>query len=106
MPLMYATLKGLSIGDDEFISYAFKVACKQSGAEIKGRKDCHFVPQGYSAVMLIAESHAAIHTWPEHGYAKVVFYTCAKDGEQQIEKFCSVWKAFGFKVEQKNVVEI
>ena len=33
-------------------------------------------PQGVSGVVVIAESHISIHTWPEYGYAAVDFFTC------------------------------
>jgi len=36
----------------------------------------HFKPYGVSGVIVIAESHFAIHTWPEHGYASVDLFTC------------------------------
>jgi len=35
-----------------------------------------FAPQGVSGVVVIAESHFAIHTWPEHNFASVDLYTC------------------------------
>ena len=35
-----------------------------------------FSPYGVSGVVVIAESHLAIHTWPEHSYAAVDFFTC------------------------------
>ena len=35
-----------------------------------------FSPQGVSGVVIIAESHIAIHTWPESRYAAVDLYTC------------------------------
>jgi S-adenosylmethionine decarboxylase len=35
-----------------------------------------FSPQGVSGVVVIMESHIAIHTWPEHGYAAVDIFTC------------------------------
>lgn len=35
-----------------------------------------FEPQGVSGVVVIEESHISIHTWPEHGYAAVDFFTC------------------------------
>jgi len=37
-----------------------------------------FSPQGVSGVVVIEESHLSIHTWPEHKYAAVDFYTCGK----------------------------
>lgn len=36
----------------------------------------HFSPYGVSGVVVIAESHITIHTWPEHGYAAVDVFTC------------------------------
>jgi S-adenosylmethionine decarboxylase len=35
-----------------------------------------FSPFGVSGVVVIAESHLAIHTWPEHRYAAVDIFTC------------------------------
>ena len=35
-----------------------------------------FSPHGVSGVVVIAESHVAIHTWPELGYAAVDIFSC------------------------------
>ncbi len=35
-----------------------------------------FSPQGLSAAILLAESHIAVHTWPEAGAAYVTLTTC------------------------------
>jgi len=35
-----------------------------------------FSPYGISGVVVIAESHLAIHTWPEKGYAAIDIFTC------------------------------
>jgi len=35
-----------------------------------------FSPYGISGVIVIAESHYTIHTWPEYGYAAVDVFTC------------------------------
>jgi S-adenosylmethionine decarboxylase proenzyme len=35
-----------------------------------------FNPHGVSGIIVIAESHVAIHTWPEHGYAAVDIFSC------------------------------
>ncbi len=36
-----------------------------------------FSPQGVSGIVVIAESHFAIHTWPEHRYAAVDLFSCS-----------------------------
>ncbi|TMK18473.1 MAG: adenosylmethionine decarboxylase [Actinobacteria bacterium] len=45
-------------------------------------------------VAVIAESHLAIHTWPEYGYAAVDLFTCSKDmdadaGIESLRKYFS-----------------
>lgn len=35
-----------------------------------------FQPKGVSGVVLLAESHLAFHTWPEHGLVTLDIYTC------------------------------
>jgi S-adenosylmethionine decarboxylase proenzyme len=36
----------------------------------------NFQPYGYSAVAILKSSHAAIHTWPEHGYISIDIFIC------------------------------
>jgi S-adenosylmethionine decarboxylase proenzyme len=38
----------------------------------------HFSPHGVTGVVVIAESHFSIHTWPEHGFAAVDLFTCGE----------------------------
>ncbi len=47
-----------------------------AGATIVQKNFHHFSPYGVSGVIVIAESHLAIHTWPEYGYAAVDLFTC------------------------------
>ncbi len=35
-----------------------------------------FQPQGMTGIVLLAESHIAIHTWPEFNYIALDIYTC------------------------------
>jgi S-adenosylmethionine decarboxylase proenzyme len=35
-----------------------------------------FTPHGVTAIVVIAESHFAVHTWPEYGFAAVDLFTC------------------------------
>tara|TARA_B100000315_G_C14186738_1_gene411462 strand:- start:181 stop:591 length:411 start_codon:yes stop_codon:yes gene_type:complete len=37
-----------------------------------------FEPQGITGIILLAESHIAVHTWPEIGYIAVDVFTCGK----------------------------
>ncbi len=51
-------------------------AALESGAEVREVVFHKFSPQGISGVVVISESHLAIHTWPELGYAAVDVFTC------------------------------
>lgn len=39
----------------------------------------NFSPVGISGVVIIAESHLSIHTWPEYRYAAVDVFTCGDE---------------------------
>ena len=49
-----------------------------AGATIVGEAFHDFDPPGVSGVLLIAESHLSIHTWPAEGKATIDVYTCGE----------------------------
>jgi S-adenosylmethionine decarboxylase len=51
-------------------------AALEAGAEVREVVFHKFSPQGVSGVVVISESHLAIHTWPELSYAAVDVFTC------------------------------
>lgn len=53
-----------------------RAAAEAAGATVINTVFNRFEPQGVTGVVLLAESHLSIHTWPEEGYAAVDFYTC------------------------------
>ena len=60
----------------EFIERMFVDAALKSGAEIREVAFHKFAPHGVSGVVIISESHLTIHSFPEHGYARIDVYTC------------------------------
>jgi S-adenosylmethionine decarboxylase proenzyme len=58
------------------ITAAMLRAAEASGATVVTHSFHHFSPHGVSGAVIIAESHLAIHTWPEHGFAAVDFFSC------------------------------
>ncbi len=62
----------------EIIESIFLDALNGSGATYINHYFHKFSPQGVSGVVVIAESHLSIHTWPEHRYAALDVFTCGK----------------------------
>lgn len=54
----------------------FLDAAGKSGATVISSSFNDFTPQGVSGVVIIAESHFTVHTWPEHDYAAADIFTC------------------------------
>jgi S-adenosylmethionine decarboxylase len=67
---------GKLLDDEAFIRHTLGRAANESGATLLKLTSHKFSPQGVTALGLLAESHIAIHTWPETGYAAVDVFTC------------------------------
>jgi S-adenosylmethionine decarboxylase proenzyme len=59
---------------------ALRAACRKAveaaGLTIVGDNFFQFEPQGVTGTVLLAESHLAVHTWPEAGFVTVDVYVC------------------------------
>ncbi len=64
------------LDDLKYLENALVSAAIESGATVLDKSFHQFAPQGVSGVVLIAESHLSLHTWPEHAYAAVDIFTC------------------------------
>jgi len=64
------------LNDVSFIEGSLIDAAKASRATLISHNFHKFSPYGVSGVVVIAESHIAIHTWPEYLYAAVDIFTC------------------------------
>lgn len=60
----------------EPLQAAMRAAAESVGAAVVGEAFHAYEPQGMSGILLIAESHLSLHTWPESGYAAVDLFTC------------------------------
>jgi len=74
------------LDDETFVKDTLRQAVDRGFATLLHEVSHHFHPQGVTALGLIAESHVAIHTWPEHGYAAVDVFTCGDRADA--EKAC------------------
>jgi S-adenosylmethionine decarboxylase proenzyme len=72
------------MNDAPFIEKVMNEASLMSGATVVGSHFHTFSPHGVSGVVVIAESHLSIHTWPEYGYAAVDIFTCGDTIQPEI----------------------
>jgi len=64
------------LNDVSTIENSMVSAAVEAGATVINSTFHHFSPFGVSGVVVIQESHLAVHTWPEYGYAAVDLFTC------------------------------
>ena len=80
------------LNDLDALKSTLLTAANEAGATVLGESFHRFSPHGISGVVIIAESHLFIHTWPEYGYAAADIFTCGdtvqpqKAAEMLIEK--------------------
>lgn len=66
------------LDDTEFLMGVLERAADDVGAKIVRRVAQRFSPQGVSVILILAETHLSVHTWPEHGYAAVDVFICGE----------------------------
>lgn len=64
------------LADTALMEKLFVDAAVKSGATVLESSFHAFEPQGVSGIVVICESHFAVHAWPEHDYAAVDIFTC------------------------------
>jgi S-adenosylmethionine decarboxylase len=74
------------------LSMAMKNATNASGAHILRSNDYNFDGNGYTMVILLSESHASIHTYPEYNACFIDLFTCGD--KCSAEKFEAVLRNY------------
>ena len=67
-----------ALDDVEGIEKMLVDSVKACGATLICVRTHKFSPQGATGVAVLAESHIAIHTYPEYGYAALDEFTCGE----------------------------
>jgi S-adenosylmethionine decarboxylase len=68
-----------NLDSPEMIDEALRGAAVAAGATILHSHFHHFTPNGgVSGVVVLAESHISIHTWPERNFAAVDIFMCGE----------------------------
>ncbi|MHB8125025.1 MAG: adenosylmethionine decarboxylase [Desulfitobacteriaceae bacterium] len=90
------------INNAELLQKHMVEVAETSGLTILSVQAYKFYPQGVTIIMLIAESHFSIHTYPEKGFAAIDCYTCGKvdDPYNVVTKFLSILNPDEFYVKK------
>lgn len=78
-------------------------AAKRARATIVNVVFHEFSPAGLSVIIMIAESHLSIHTWPEHCYAAVDIFSC---GENMPVEAAAAYIVEQFKPGRTSMIEV
>ncbi|WP_439595308.1 adenosylmethionine decarboxylase [Falsiroseomonas sp.] len=91
-----------NLDDPDHIDAVLREGALATGATILHGHFHHFSPNGgVSGVLVLAESHVSIHTWPERDYAALDIFVCGE---------CDPYKALpalkkGFLAERVQLAE-
>lgn len=72
----YLKCDPIALNNIALLKEALERAINSSNATILSSTDFIFDSNGYTAIYLLSESHASIHTYPEHNSCFVDLFTC------------------------------
>ncbi|WP_410489332.1 adenosylmethionine decarboxylase [Bacillus sp. DTU_2020_1000418_1_SI_GHA_SEK_038] len=92
------------LNNKDFLKYHMEKAGVICGATILSVDGWAFDPFGVTVMVVLAESHLSIHTYPEKGYAAIDGYTCGDkiNPDEAIDYLVSVFKPS--KIYKKKII--
>ena len=80
-PVLYSVdLKGcaaMAALGPEHVAGVFRRALERAGATVVQSLSHNFPGAGLTCVLILAESHAVLHTWPETGTVNIDIFSCS-----------------------------
>jgi len=68
-----------NLDNAEFLIDVLKTAAQKMRSKIIKTVSHKFSPTGITVILILAETHMAIHTWPEHKYAALDIFICNEE---------------------------
>lgn len=65
-----------NMDDHVFVENTLRACAAAAGATVLNAQFHHFDSGGVTGVVILAESHISLHSWPEHDYAAVDIFMC------------------------------
>lgn len=101
--LLLDLVEAENLTDKELIETALRNAARASGAT---ELHCHlhqFGNGGVSGVLILAESHISIHTWPEAAFAAIDIFMCGQcDPYNAIEVFRDAFSPVSIQLNEQK----
>lgn len=72
------------LDDADFLADALRTAVGKAGATVHEVVTHRFSPQGVTVLALLSESHASVHTYPEHGSVFADVFTCGDRADPEL----------------------
>ena len=97
------------LNDLDYLENCLCETAEEIGATVVNKAFYQFSPYGVSGVVVVAESHLCVHTWPEYGYASVDIFTCGNsiDPREAIDLLVKKFeaKSFSFMELRRGILE-
>ena len=93
------------LGQVSIVEADMRAAARAIGATVLSGHFHQFEPHGVSGALIISESHFAVHTWPEHGYAALDLFTCGPVRLHPSAAVDLLRERWGAETVQQQVVE-
>lgn len=92
-------------GDDTALCQLLRGYIAASGHTILDTAEHAFTPQGFTCMWLLAESHMAVHTYPEHSRAYIQLSSCSLSKYQDLSRLLRDNTAYINWQASKNIVD-
>lgn len=92
--------------DNQFLKKIVLEGLKNEGFTILGEQSHNFEPHGFSIIVLLSESHASMHTYPEYGSLHFGIYTCRspEDGRGVFNHIKKELNPLYAEIIQRNII--
>lgn len=100
--MMYNFNTWINYRDETILVREFERLLVNSGFTIVNKVEHFFEGQGYTGLWLLAESHFAIHSFPEEDKVYIEISSCVKEYFDRFVKEIIILPEFSFEMQQKN----
>ena len=66
------------LNDDRFLLDLLERAAEAARSRVVEKVVHKYPHRGVTVILILAETHLSVHTWPEHGYAAVDVFICGE----------------------------